>query len=136
MYQSKYFKPIEFFYSRTAHENSIFNCPTSWQIFENLSVLATHLDKIREQYGNYILINSAYRAEKLNRLLTGSSSTSYHLCGRAADITGSNFQLLRDTVFNYCGFHYINGIKHYEDDNFEVIVYNDRKFIHFAYKTI
>lgn len=133
-FYSKYFKPYEFFYSKTAHEKNIFNCPTDWKVFENVHKLATHLDKIRDLYGGSVYISSAFRTQTLNRAITGSSTTSYHLSGRAADIYSGNFDRLRDVVFNYTGFSYIKGIKHYENDDFEVIVYSDRNFIHFAFK--
>jgi len=51
--------------------------------------LAIELDKIREDWGGVILVNSWYRPLVVNRAV-GGASDSQHLYGRAIDIRPSN----------------------------------------------
>jgi uncharacterized protein YcbK (DUF882 family) len=47
------------------------------------------LDPLREKYGKPIIVNSGYRCPKLNKCV-GGVSTSQHVKGQAADITGKS----------------------------------------------
>ncbi|GCL48259.1 D-Ala-D-Ala carboxypeptidase family metallohydrolase [Microcystis aeruginosa] len=51
--------------------------------------LAIELDKIREEWGSPILVNSWYRPPNVNRAV-GGASNSQHLYGRAVDIRPVN----------------------------------------------
>lgn len=55
--------------------------------------LAIELDKIREDWGGVILVNSWYRPPVVNRAV-GGSPYSQHLYGRAVDIRPSNRESL------------------------------------------
>lgn len=51
-----------------------------------MELLIELLDKIREQWGAPIKVNSGYRCPKLNEAVKGAKS-SQHMTGQAADIT-------------------------------------------------
>ena len=55
-------------------------------VFENIKLLAIHLQAFRDVFNEPITINSSYRCEEHNRSV-GGSKTSQHLLGKAADIT-------------------------------------------------
>ena len=54
-------------------------------VLDNVKLLATELQKIRDLYGKPIRINSSYRSLNHNRTI-GSKDTSQHVKGTAADI--------------------------------------------------
>lgn len=62
--------------------------PQSDQIKKNIIRLAYELDKVRDEYGHPILVNSWYRPLFINRQI-GSSDGSQHVKGLAADIRPS-----------------------------------------------
>ena len=75
----------ELTHSDTAKAYKIDNTPTP-QARKNLYKLAEEvLQPIRDIYGHSIIVNSAYRCEKLNAKVKGAK-TSQHLTGEAADI--------------------------------------------------
>lgn len=85
----KYFTISELCKSNTATSRGIDNTPTQ-SIVSNLTNLVTKiLDPLREQYGKPITVNSGYRSPRLNEAV-GGSSTSQHVYGQAADITGGS----------------------------------------------
>ena len=55
------------------------------QVEKNILNLAKHLDKIREDWGHPIHVNSWYRPAKVNKEV-GGVSNSQHINGGAADI--------------------------------------------------
>ena len=59
--------------------------PAGSDIEGNILRLALELDKIREDWGGAILVNSWYRPPVVNRAV-GGASDSQHLYGRAVDI--------------------------------------------------
>lgn len=82
----KYFTIKELCKSSTATLKRIDNTPNS-EIVNNLEQLVDNiLDPLREAYGKPIKVNSGYRCEALN-VAVGSSKTSQHRYGLAADIT-------------------------------------------------
>lgn len=85
----KHFTLKELTTSETADRLKIDNTPTASAV-ENLHrLIDTALDPLREAYGRPIYVNSGYRCPALNRAV-GGVPHSYHLTGRAADITGGN----------------------------------------------
>lgn len=83
-------KPVHFtleelLRSTTALNKKIENLP-SFEVIEHLNELALFLDDIREAYGKAIYISSAFRCKALNSILKGSSPTSVHQIGYAADM--------------------------------------------------
>jgi len=55
----------------------------------NLKRLAVLLEKVRSELGCPVVINSAYRSEKVNSAI-GGQKTSQHILGCAADIRAIN----------------------------------------------
>ena len=96
----KYFSINEFTRSDTANRLKIRNLPST-EHKTNIELLTDNvLDKLREWYGKPINISSGYRRYDLNKAIPGSSKTSQHSKGEAADIvasiSGDNVKL-----FNY-----------------------------------
>jgi uncharacterized protein YcbK (DUF882 family) len=61
-------------------------CKMPNDVFENIKLLAIHLQAFRDVFNEPITINSSYRCEEHNSSV-GGSKTSQHLLGKAADIT-------------------------------------------------
>lgn len=87
------------------------------------SKLIEYLQKIREHFGEAVIINSAYRCEKHNKSI-GGASKSKHLFGQAADIKVSNVSPLK--VAQYAESIGIKGIGRYS--NFVHIDTRENKF--------
>ena len=86
MQLSKYFTLAELTPSATAKRLGIKNDPTPEHL-NNLKLLATNvLDKVREHFGKPIWVSSGYRSKALNDATPGSSATSQHCSGEAADL--------------------------------------------------
>lgn len=93
----KNFTLEELIVSSTARAKHIDNKPNSIEL-ENLKKLANNiLEPIREKWGQPIKIKSGFRSTALNNAIKGSSKTSQHMKGEAADIKtiipGQNHQL-------------------------------------------
>jgi len=61
-------------------------CKMPNDVFENIKLLAIHLQAFRDIFNEPITINSSYRCVEHNSSV-GGSKTSQHLLGKAADIT-------------------------------------------------
>lgn len=82
----KYFTIEELTKSATAERFGIDNTPSD-EVVKNLTHLVEHLlDPVRQRFGAPVYVNSGYRCNKLNRAV-GGALKSYHLQGRAADLT-------------------------------------------------
>lgn len=79
----------EFVFSQTAVRLGIDNTPPS-AVVENLKVLASGLEQVRELLGCPVSINSGYRSEELNAKI-GGVKQSAHTQGFAADFTAKEF---------------------------------------------
>ena len=80
----------EFTASQEAPRHNINNVPSE-KVVENLRMLAKLLEQVRELLGsNSIRISSGYRCLALNQHI-GSSHTSAHIFGYAADFTCPSF---------------------------------------------
>jgi zinc D-Ala-D-Ala carboxypeptidase len=87
---SEHFNLDEFTASQEATRHNIKNTPST-KVVENLRMLATLLEQVRELLGgNSIRISSGYRSLSLNRHI-GSSDSSAHVRGWAADFTCPSF---------------------------------------------
>lgn len=90
----KYFTIDELCRSDAAAALGLANRPSPLQI-ENLTRLVDRvLDPAREALGRAIHVNSGYREPRLNKVV-GGAARSYHLQGRAADLTVGNPRLNR-----------------------------------------
>jgi hypothetical protein len=107
MQLSKYFTLGELTPSSTAKRLGIKNEPTPAHL-ECLKLLATNvLDKVREHFGKPIWISSGYRSKALNDATPGSSATSQHCSGEAADLDqdGKGTGVSNKMVFDYIKDH-------------------------------
>jgi zinc D-Ala-D-Ala carboxypeptidase len=84
----KYFTLEEFTISQTAVRNKIPNNPSPGVIEQIKYLCQNILDPLREHLGTPVVISSGFRSARLNRHpdVGGSSSTSQHVKGQAADI--------------------------------------------------
>lgn len=112
-----HFSPWEFFVTNV---QCIHNLPNQWKHIENVYLLAKVLDEIREEFGSPIKVNSGFRTPYVNCEVNGVSD-SYHLYGRAADITCSYL----DDFSKLCDI-----CKRYQFT--ECIEYPNQRFIHVA----
>lgn len=97
----KYFKLSEFLYTPNDEAYYFEQLRTlSWDIVQNLEVLASVLDKVRNAFGKPILVTSGYRCPLLNAHVHGAKN-SHHLFGEAADIKPKDPRDL-DTLYKIC----------------------------------
>jgi zinc D-Ala-D-Ala carboxypeptidase len=104
---SKYFILAELTPSTTAKRLGIKNDPTPEHL-ECLKLLATNvLDKVREHFDKPIWVSSGYRSKALNDATPGSSPTSQHCLGEAADLDqdGRGTGVSNKMVFDYIKDH-------------------------------
>jgi hypothetical protein len=107
MQLSKYFTLAELTPSGTAKRLGIKNDPTPAHL-ECLKGLSVNvLDKVREHFGKPIWVSSGYRSKALNEVTPGSSATSQHCSGEAADLDqdGRGTGVSNKMVFNYIKDH-------------------------------
>ena len=107
MHLSKYFTLAELTPSGTAKRLGIKNDPTPAHL-ECLKGLSVNvLDKVREHFGKPIWVSSGYRSKALNEVTPGSSATSQHCSGEAADLDqdGRGTGVTNKMVFDYIKDH-------------------------------
>ena len=84
---SKNFSYKEFEESETAERKGIANVINTTEIRDSVKALVLNvLQPLRDAWGKSLHINSGYRCPQLNKAV-GGAPKSYHLLGRAADIT-------------------------------------------------
>ena len=109
MQLSKYFTLAELTPSGTAKRLGIKNdpTPTHLECLKGLSVNV--LDKVREHFGKPIWVSSGYRSKALNEVTPGSSATSQHCSGEAADLDqdGRGTGVTNKMVFDYIKDHLV-----------------------------
>ena len=71
-----------------ATDTGLPNYPTSPVHLANLAYLWRYLNSLREELGQPIIVNSAFRTDSVNEQV-GGTKCSYHKQGRAADICTS-----------------------------------------------
>lgn len=96
-----YFKVEEFIHSETAEKLGIDNTPTDNEIIENIQYTMEYLNKVREEFGEPIYVNSGYRCKALNEAV-GGSKNSYHMTGLAVDLRWN--PKLFDFMMSNCHF--------------------------------
>lgn len=104
---SEHFTLAELTPSSTAKRLGIKNEPTPAHL-ECLKILATNvLDKVREHFDKPIWVSSGYRSKALNDATPGSSPTSQHCLGEAADLDqdGRGTSVSNKMVFDYIKDH-------------------------------
>lgn len=104
---SEHFTLAELTPSSTAKRLGIKNDPTPEHL-ECLKTLSTNvLDKVREHFDKPIWVSSGYRSKDLNDATPGSSPTSQHCLGEAADLDqdGRGTGVSNKMVFDYIKDH-------------------------------
>jgi len=104
---SEHFTLAELTPSSTAKRLGIKNDPTPEHL-ECLKLLAINvLDKVREHFDKPIWVSSGYRSKALNDATPGSSPTSQHCLGEAADLDqdGRGTGVSNKMVFDYIKDH-------------------------------
>ena len=86
----KYFSIKELCHSDTAIELGIENKPNDEIKSHLIQLVEELLDPLRNAWGSAIQVTSGYRCSRLNKALKGSSPTSAHLIGFAADLVPCN----------------------------------------------
>ena len=86
----KYFSINELCHSDKAIALGIENKPNEEIKSHLVQLIEGLLDPLRSAWGSPIKVTSGYRCAKLNRALKGSSPTSAHLVGFAADLVPMN----------------------------------------------
>lgn len=120
-YLSEHFTLDEMQRSNRARLSKISNYAPPLAV-DNLKRLCNEvLEPIRAAFGSPIYINSGYRSGRVNRLI-GGAKNSYHLYGRAADITATDVERLKDVIQDLRNSGVISPV--------ELIEYNS--FIHLA----
>lgn len=93
----KYFSVEELSRSEVAAARGIVNRPGPAEVANLERLVGRVLDPARESLGIPIRVNSGYRCPSLNRAV-GGAARSYHMQGRAADLTtgsaGGNRRLM------------------------------------------
>lgn len=109
--------------SQTAARMGINNVPTDPVILDNLKKTAELLEQIRTLLGNRpILISSGYRCLALNTAI-GSSPSSAHVQGQAADFTCPGF----GSPYDVCQAIMASNIK------FDQLIYEFSSWVHIAW---
>lgn len=85
-----YFTIEELTHSDKAIALGIENKPNNEIKAHLIQLVEELLDPLRESWGSAIKVTSGYRCAKLNSVLKGSSPTSAHLVGFAADLVPMN----------------------------------------------
>ena len=86
----KYFTIDELCHSDTAIALGIDNTPNQEVKGHLIQLVEELLDPLRNAWGHPIKVTSGYRCARLNKALKGSSPTSAHLVGFAADLVPCN----------------------------------------------
>lgn len=88
---SNNFSYREFENSKTADKKGICNVITTFEVRDAVKALVDDvLQPLRNAWGKPMVINSGYRCRELNAITPGSSPTSQHVKGEAADIRTGN----------------------------------------------
>lgn len=97
MQLTEHFTLAELTASNRAAQLGIDNTPPP-EIVPRLVMVAEMLERIRSTLNAPIIVTSGYRCEKLNMAVGGSSSTSDHPRGHAADIVSPRYGTATDVA--------------------------------------
>lgn len=97
---SPHFMLSEMVYSDTAVRQHISNDPEGWVVSNLHDVCNDILELIRSEFGP-IHVNSGYRGVVLNAALHGSSKTSVHPLGLAADLIAKDQNVTRKMIIDF-----------------------------------
>lgn len=97
---SRHFTLAELTHSNTAVARGIANQPDATQLARLKSLCENVLDPLRDALGRPLRVTSGFRSAALNAVIPGSSATSQHSLGEAADLQcpGLNTATLFKTV--------------------------------------
>jgi len=126
------FKLSEFTRSARAKKLGIKNEPTTEEI-ERIKLWCIYIgEPVRKHFGKPVSVSSGFRSEKLNAATPGSSKTSQHRLGEAADIKVAGVPNV--DVFNYIRDHLIFDqliaeylVKSVKDAGWVHVSYTERK---------
>ena len=91
----------EFLRSDTALREGIQNIPDKDCVWCNMEYLAREvLQPVRDKFGP-IRVTSGYRSAALNKVIPGSSATSHHCSGSAADIEPVRKDVSLRVIFSF-----------------------------------
>lgn len=114
---TEHFALSEFLVSQTAQRLGIDNTPSP-EIVKNLTKTAEMMEKVRTLLGDKVItITSGYRCPKLNTAI-GSSMTSAHVQGQAADFICPDFGSVRECVIKIAhdkGIEFDQLIREFDD---------------------
>lgn len=120
------FRLEEFTRSATAKKLGISNEPSTEHL-ENIKMVAERMEIVRRILGNNpIKVSSGYRSPRLNGSLTGASSKSAHMDGRACDFTCPGFGGATEIVRELG--------KHFDELNFDRIIDESGMWVHIDFK--
>lgn len=90
MQLTTHFTLEEFIFSDTAARHGLDNTPPE-ALIPNIIETAHLVEEVRLKFGSPVLITSGYRSPAVNALVSGSSQTSAHTRGEAADCKSPGF---------------------------------------------
>lgn len=97
----EYFTISEFIRSENAIKNKIWNGANREQEDNLNALVAAVLDPLRRQFGQPIKVTSGFRCKAVNNSTPGSSVTSQHMYGEAADIVSWTPQAQKSSATRY-----------------------------------
>lgn len=107
---------------------NLHNLPVSMEVVRNMVHSAECLQLIRDDFKSAISVNSGFRSPAVNEAV-GGAPKSWHQYGLAYDIRSTmswKFEDLKKSVQKFVDEH-SSMVREY-------IVYDDKKFIHLAFK--
>lgn len=121
---TEHFSLEEMYYSDTALAMKINNKPNAQETAHLEELCTKILEPLRVEIGLPIKVNSGYRGPKLNAAIAGSSKTSAHQYGYAADIVCPSYGNAKEFCIYVEKFLRKNNIK------FDQILYEYGAWVH------
>ena len=122
-----HFKFKEMCYSGRAEQLGMENCPTEFEILDNLLNTMRELERVRNIFGKPIVVTSGYRSPELNPLV-GGAENSQHMKGEAADISASSKADNKDLLGIIRTFCHYDQLIDYTNDKGQI------QWIHVSFK--
>jgi zinc D-Ala-D-Ala carboxypeptidase len=118
---TNHFTLSELTHSQTASRLGIDNIPNEEQRESLIDLCIYTLEPIREHFDSPVVISSGFRCKELNDATPGSSSTSQHSEGKAADFTIPGIPLV--SIYEWIELHV----------NFDQLIFEYGEWIHISY---